>query len=84
MRQVRIPGKNTRQGTSCAAVAGGTAISLVTLAAFAHGMTGSWTPAIPPPEYVAVAAAVAVLTFLTTEASARSALRRSAASVNVG
>jgi putative ABC transport system permease protein len=56
-------------------------MSLVTLAAFACGMTGSWTPAIPPPEYVAVVAAVAVLTFLTTEAAARSALGRPAASV---
>jgi putative ABC transport system permease protein len=82
--QVRRMARWESLAVTLTAVAGGTAISLVTLAAFAHGMTGSWTPAIPPPEYVAVAAAVAVLTFLTTEASARSALRRSAASVNVG
>jgi putative ABC transport system permease protein len=58
------------------AIAGGTAMSLSTLAAFAHGMTGSWMPSIPPPAYVAVVAAAAVLAFLTTEASVRSALRR--------
>jgi putative ABC transport system permease protein len=63
------------------AVTVGTAMSLVTLAAFARGMTGSWIPTIPPPAYVAVVAAVAVLAFLTTEASARSALRRPAATV---
>ena len=54
------------------AVAAGTAISILTLAAFARGMTGSWTPSIPPPAYVMIIAAAAVLTFLTTEASARS------------
>lgn len=63
------------------AVAAGTAMSLVTLTAFARGMTGSWTPSIPPPAYIAVVAAVAVLAFLTTEVSARSALRRPAATV---
>jgi putative ABC transport system permease protein len=64
------------------AVATGTFMSLLTLAAFAHGMTGSWTPSIPPPAYVAVVAAAAVLTLLTTEASARSAFRKLTATVN--
>jgi putative ABC transport system permease protein len=63
------------------AIAAGIAMSLLTLAAFARGMTGSWTQSTPPPAYVAVVAAVAMLTFLTTEASARSALRRPAATV---
>jgi putative ABC transport system permease protein len=58
-----------------AAVAVGTVMSLITLTAFAHGMIGSWTPFIPPPAYVAVAAAAAALTFLTTELSVRSVLR---------
>jgi putative ABC transport system permease protein len=57
------------------AVAAGTVMSLITLIAFAHGMTGSWTPAISAPAYLAVVACVAVVTFLTTEAAARSALR---------
>jgi putative ABC transport system permease protein len=60
------------------AVAAGTVMSLITLIAFAHGMTGSWTPAIPAPAYLAAVACVAVVTFLTTEAAARSALRPSA------
>jgi putative ABC transport system permease protein len=57
------------------AVAGGTVINLITLIAFAHGMTGSWTPSIPAPAYLAVLACAAAVTFLTTEAAVRSALR---------
>jgi putative ABC transport system permease protein len=57
------------------AVAAGTVISLITLIAFARGMTGSWTPTVPAAAYLAVVACVTVVTFLTTEAAARSALR---------
>jgi putative ABC transport system permease protein len=60
------------------AVAGGTVTSLVTLTAFARGVTGSWTPSVPAPAYLTVAAWAAAVTFLTTEAVARSALRAGA------
>ncbi|MGH3278396.1 MAG: FtsX-like permease family protein [Trebonia sp.] len=66
------------------AVAAGTVISLVTLSAFARGMTGSWTPSVPAPAYLAVIACAAAVTFLTAEAAARSALRTVAPAVNTG
>jgi putative ABC transport system permease protein len=82
--QVRRMARWESFAVTLTAVTGGTAISILTLAAFAHGMTGSWTPAIPPPEYAAVVAAAAVLTFFTTEASARSALRKPTATGAAG
>ncbi|WP_188189594.1 FtsX-like permease family protein [Nonomuraea sp. SYSU D8015] len=56
-------------------VAIGTLISLVTLAAFSMGMTGSALPYVPPLAYVAVIAAVAALALAATAIPARFALR---------
>ncbi|MEQ4715555.1 ABC transporter permease [Nonomuraea sp. B19D2] len=57
------------------AVAIGTAISLVTLAGFSRGMTGSVLPYAPPLTYLAVVAAVAGLALAATAIPARLALR---------
>ncbi|GAA3254720.1 ABC transporter permease [Nonomuraea helvata] len=57
------------------AVVVGTAISLVTLAAFSMGMTGSALPYVPPLTYLAVVAAVAGLALAATAIPARFALR---------
>ncbi|MEV4017634.1 FtsX-like permease family protein [Nonomuraea angiospora] len=57
------------------AVALGTAISLVTLAAFSAGMTGSALPYVPPTGYLAVVAAVAALALAATAVPGRFALR---------
>ncbi|MEV0230679.1 ABC transporter permease [Nonomuraea sp. NPDC050786] len=57
------------------AVVVGTAISLVTLAAFSMGMTGSVLPYVPPLDYLAVVAAVAGLALAATAIPARFALR---------
>ncbi|MCL2583361.1 MAG: ABC transporter permease [Streptosporangiales bacterium] len=57
------------------AAAASTVISLLTLSAFAHGTTGSWTPSVPVMSYLAVIACAAAVTFLATETAARSALR---------
>ncbi|MEV4108767.1 ABC transporter permease [Nonomuraea sp. NPDC049695] len=57
------------------AVVVGTAISLVTLAAFSMGMTGSALPYVPPLAYLAVVAAVAGLALAATAIPARFALR---------
>ncbi|MFF4620304.1 FtsX-like permease family protein [Nonomuraea jabiensis] len=56
------------------AVALGTAISLVTLAAFSRGMTGSALPYVPPAAYLAVVAAVAALALAATAVPGRFAL----------
>ncbi|MBE1589286.1 putative ABC transport system permease protein [Nonomuraea angiospora] len=56
------------------AVALGTAISLVTLAAFSAGMTGSALPYVPPGAYLAVVAAVAALALAATAVPGRFAL----------
>ncbi|MEU6787688.1 FtsX-like permease family protein [Nonomuraea angiospora] len=56
------------------AVALGTAISLVTLAAFSAGMTGSALPYVPPATYLAVVAAVAALALAATTVPGRFAL----------
>jgi putative ABC transport system permease protein len=61
----------------------GSLISAVTLAAFSLGMTGSFTPYVPPLAYLAVIAAAAALTFAVTEVAACGALRgRPAATIN--
>ncbi|MEU8104003.1 ABC transporter permease [Nonomuraea muscovyensis] len=57
------------------AVAIGTLVSLVTLAAFSRGMTGSVLPHVPPLTYAGVIAAVAVLALTATAVPARFALR---------
>ncbi|MBN6050465.1 FtsX-like permease family protein [Nonomuraea sp. RK-328] len=57
------------------AVALGTTISLVTLAAFSLGMTGSALPHVPPLTYAGVVAAVAGLALTATSVPARFALR---------
>lgn len=57
------------------AVAVGTLISLVTLAAFSLGMTGSALPYVPPLTYVAVIGAVAALALAATAIPARFTLR---------
>ncbi|WP_185078491.1 FtsX-like permease family protein [Nonomuraea jabiensis] len=56
------------------AVALGTAISLVTLAAFSAGMTGSALPYVPSGAYLAVVAAVAALALAATAVPGRFAL----------
>ncbi|MEW1845803.1 FtsX-like permease family protein [Nonomuraea angiospora] len=56
------------------AVGLGTAISLVTLAAFSAGMTGSALPYVPPGAYLAVVAAVAALALVATAVPGRFAL----------
>ncbi|MCT9929794.1 ABC transporter permease [Planotetraspora sp. A-T 1434] len=56
-------------------VAVGTAISLVTLAAFSVGMTGSAQPYVPMPAYVAVVASAAALAIAATALPARLVLR---------
>ncbi|MFI7228629.1 FtsX-like permease family protein [Nonomuraea angiospora] len=56
------------------AVGLGTAISLVTLAAFSAGMTGSAMPYVPPGAYLAVVAAVAALALAATAVPGRFAL----------
>ncbi|MFI6740228.1 FtsX-like permease family protein [Nonomuraea sp. NPDC050451] len=56
------------------ALALGTAISLVTLAAFSAGMTGSALPYVPPGTYLAVIAAVAALALAATAVPGRFAL----------
>jgi hypothetical protein len=45
------------------------------LAAFSLGVTGSYTPYIPPLAYLIVIAAAAALTYAVTEVAARGALR---------
>jgi len=61
----------------------GSLISAVTLVAFSLGMTGSYTPYIPPLAYLAVIAAAAAMTFAATEVAVRGALRgRPAAAIN--
>ncbi|NUW44523.1 FtsX-like permease family protein [Nonomuraea rhodomycinica] len=57
------------------AVVLGTAVSLVTLAAFSRGMTGSASPYVPPLTYAGVVAAVAALALAATAVPARFALR---------
>ncbi|WP_433258679.1 FtsX-like permease family protein [Streptosporangium sp. CA-135522] len=57
------------------AVAIGTVISLVTLAAFSVGMTGSVLPYVPPYTYLAVVAAVTALALVATAVPARFTLR---------
>ncbi|MFG6194282.1 FtsX-like permease family protein [Nonomuraea sp. JJY05] len=52
----------------------GTAISLVTLAAFSAGMTGSALPYVPPATYLAVIAAVTALALMATAVPGRFAL----------
>jgi putative ABC transport system permease protein len=66
------------------AVAVGTVISLITLSAFARGMTGSRAPSVPAAAYLAVIAWATAVIFLTTEAAARSALRTVATAVKTG
>ncbi|MDX3107563.1 ABC transporter permease [Nonomuraea angiospora] len=56
------------------AVGLGTAISLVTLAAFSAGMTGSALPYVPPGAYLAVVAAVVALALAATAVPGRFAL----------
>nr|WP_206066760.1 FtsX-like permease family protein [Nonomuraea sp. FMUSA5-5] len=58
-----------------AAVVTGTAVALVTLAAFGAGMTGSAVPSVPPAAYGLVVAAATVLALLSTTVPARLALR---------
>ncbi|MEW9548364.1 FtsX-like permease family protein [Nonomuraea sp. NPDC050783] len=58
------------------AVTLGTVISLVTLAAFSAGMTGSALPHVPPLAYGAVIAAVAALALAATAIPAGFVLRR--------
>ncbi|AQZ70935.1 ABC transporter transmembrane protein [[Actinomadura] parvosata subsp. kistnae] len=58
-----------------AAVVTGTAVALVTLAAFGAGMTGSAVPSVPPVAYGLVVAAATVLALLSTTVPARLALR---------
>jgi putative ABC transport system permease protein len=61
----------------------GSLISTVTLAAFSLGITGSYTPYIPPLAYLAVIAAAAALAFAVTEVAVRGALRgHPAAAIN--
>ncbi len=57
------------------AVALGTGVALVTLAAFGAGMTGSATPYVPPVTYLAVVAAAAALALAATVVPARMVLR---------
>ncbi|MES4901437.1 MULTISPECIES: FtsX-like permease family protein [unclassified Streptomyces] len=54
----------------------GTAIALLTLTAFATGMTGSSTPHIPPLTYLAVLLPTAALALAATTLPARLALRQ--------
>ncbi|WP_225832428.1 FtsX-like permease family protein [Streptomyces sp. NK08204] len=54
----------------------GTGIALLTLTAFATGMTGAPTPYIPPLTYLGVLAPTAALTLTATALPARLALRR--------
>ncbi|MGW6499483.1 FtsX-like permease family protein [Nonomuraea angiospora] len=56
------------------AVSLGTAISLVTLAAFSAGMTGSALPYVPPGAYLAVVAAATALALVATAVPGRFAL----------
>ncbi|MFJ2028435.1 FtsX-like permease family protein [Streptosporangium sp. NPDC087985] len=63
------------------AVGLGTMISLVTLAAFSLGMTGSAQPYIPPLTYLAVIAAAGALALAATVLPARFALRDQPAEV---
>ncbi|TYB51621.1 ABC transporter permease [Nonomuraea sp. PA05] len=56
-------------------VVAGTAVALVTLAAFGAGMTGSAVPYVPPAAYLLVIAAAAVLALVSTSVPARLALR---------
>lgn len=63
----------------------GSLISIVTLAAFSFGMTGSYTPYVPPLIYLAVIVTAASLTFAVTETAARGALRgRPAETIGAG
>lgn len=57
------------------AVALGTGVSLVTLAAFSKGMTGTAMPSIPPITYLGVLAAVITLALTATTIPARFLLR---------
>ncbi|MGP4093773.1 FtsX-like permease family protein [Nonomuraea sp. KM90] len=82
---LRLAGTTRRQvlrmlrlETLCAvltAAVAGTAIALVTLAAFGAGMTGSATPYVPPVAYGLVIVAAAGLALLSTSLPARLALR---------
>ena len=58
-----------------AAVILGSLISTVTLAAFSLGITGSYTPYVPPLAYLAIIAVATALTFAVTEVTVRGALR---------
>ncbi|GAA2206023.1 FtsX-like permease family protein [Nonomuraea monospora] len=53
----------------------GTAVALVTLAAFGAGMTGSAVPYVPPAAYLLVIAVAAVLALVSTAVPARLALK---------
>jgi putative ABC transport system permease protein len=53
----------------------GSLISAVTLTAFSLGITGSYSPYIPPLAYLAVIAVATALTFSATEVTVRGALR---------
>ncbi|MDR8409619.1 ABC transporter permease [Nonomuraea sp. 3-1Str] len=57
-------------------VGAGTLIALVTLTAFAAGMTGSAAPSVPVPGYLAVAGAAAALALAATALPARLVLGR--------
>ncbi|WP_245641809.1 ABC transporter permease [Nonomuraea candida] len=64
-------------------VLAGSAIALVTLAAFGAGMTGSAVPYVPPAAYALVVGAAAALALLATAVPARLSLRtRSAEAVS--
>ncbi|TDD44374.1 ABC transporter permease [Nonomuraea terrae] len=82
---LRLAGATRRQvrrmlalETLCAVLTGavaGTAVAIVTLAAFGAGMTGSATPYVPPVAYGLVVAAAAVLALAATAVPARQAMR---------
>ncbi|MET7463122.1 FtsX-like permease family protein, partial [Nonomuraea sp. NPDC005501] len=57
-------------------IGAGTLIALVTLTAFAAGMTGSAAPSVPVPGYLAVAGAAAALALAATALPARLVLGR--------
>ncbi|UBU15076.1 FtsX-like permease family protein [Nonomuraea gerenzanensis] len=62
-------------GAVLTSVVTGTAVALVTLAAFGAGMTGSAVPYVPPVAYGLVIAAATALALLATSLPARLALR---------
>ncbi|NUP79328.1 MAG: ABC transporter permease [Nonomuraea sp.] len=86
---LRLAGTTRRQvlrmlrlETLCAVLAAsalGSAVALVTLAAFGAGMTGSAIPHVPLPAFAGVIAAAAVLALAATALPARLALRSPAA-----